>query len=340
MLTFSDDVSVSEVHEIYFDGGSVAEKRGGLVKKRILRTGQWDVTPTPSGTIRRPLRIVRDGASSREGNVISLNELKRNFDQRVIPNVQIPLSDDSNDHKNLTRLNTGFVRELFVEDEGDVAYLTALMEFTEDEVADKVLSGTFADCSSGIPFDVVRKGQKYNAALEHVCITNQPFIDGLGGYIAASETALEEGVEVVHHVLNEEPAAPVVEEKKDEPVEPPKPVLTWLAARDSAAWLLKEHGYNDSFQVFDYDGANVFVKHIFTGEQWQVPLDIGGTQEAPSVGIPREVNDWVQIQGVQAKPAPQPVSGQAPYSSDPELAAAQRLREARLSLPTHRAGGA
>ena len=48
--------------------------------------------------------------------VIAMSELVSNFEAGAIQNPQIPLSDDDNDHKNLTRLNTGFVRGLWIED--------------------------------------------------------------------------------------------------------------------------------------------------------------------------------------------------------------------------------
>ena len=46
-------------------------------------------------------------------------ELVENFKANAIPNVQIPLSDDDDDHKNIAAVNTGFVRDLWIEDDED-----------------------------------------------------------------------------------------------------------------------------------------------------------------------------------------------------------------------------
>jgi len=119
---FSDRAK-AEMHEVYFADDDKAIQRGTLVRKKVLRTGEWPVIPTPTGLLEKPLRIVRDGESSSKDGVISLSELKRNFDAKVIPSVQVPLSDDDDDHKNLTRLNQGFVRELELVDEDGVSYL-------------------------------------------------------------------------------------------------------------------------------------------------------------------------------------------------------------------------
>lgn len=200
MLTFSDPnwqlVDSRTIAEIYFSN-SAQKSDSGFVIKEILRTGEWPVIPTRGGVMNKPLKIVRNGVSDREKGVISLEELKKNFDAGAIPNVQIPLSDvENNDHKNTTRLNTGFVREVWIEDEGDISKLVAKMEFTEPDVKEKALRGTYADVSCGIPWSVMSRGRKYGACLEHVCITNRPFIDGLGPFIALSDK--RDGAEVLH----------------------------------------------------------------------------------------------------------------------------------------------
>jgi len=168
--------------EVHLADADVREDSGFIVKE-ILRAGEWPVIPTKGAIVNKPLKIALDGASSKDDGLISLSELVANFRAKAIPNVQIPLSDDEDDHKNTTRVNTGFVRDLWLD--GD--RLVAKMEFTEPEIKDKVLRGTYADVSCGIPWSVVSQGKRYGAALEHVCITNRPFIDGLGPFLAASE---------------------------------------------------------------------------------------------------------------------------------------------------------
>ena len=196
---FASEKSLAEIH---LSGDDYKEEEGFIVKE-ILRTGEWNVIPTKSGLVKKPLRVIKDGMSNAKEGVISLSEIVDNFKKGAVPNVQIPLSDDSDDHKNITRLNTGYVRDVWIseDDEGN-AKLVAKMEFTEPEVKEKVLRGTYSDVSCGIPWSIVSRGQKYGASLEHVAITNRPFIDGLGPFLAASDN-VEEEVEVTHFSMAE-----------------------------------------------------------------------------------------------------------------------------------------
>jgi hypothetical protein len=173
--------------------GAPARSSGRYVRKAILRTGTWPVTPTTTGTMDRPLRIVRDGKSDASTGTIALAEVVENFKAGAVQNVQIPLTDDEQDHKNLTRLNTGFVRDLWIVDEAGGSTLIAAMEFTDPDVRAKVLNGTYADVSCGIPWRLTSRGRNFGSTLEHVALTNRPFIDGLGPFLAASIAAPDAG---------------------------------------------------------------------------------------------------------------------------------------------------
>jgi hypothetical protein len=177
--------------------GAEQREENGYVLKEILRTGEWPVIPTAAGLIRMPLRIVRDGRSDFTRGLIAMSELVENFNNGAIPNVQIPLADRARDDHirdgNLARVNTGFVREVWIEDQDDgISKLVAKMEFTEPDVKERALRGTFADVSPGIPWRVFSRGRRYGACLEHVCITNSPFQDGLGPFLALSNTFSED----------------------------------------------------------------------------------------------------------------------------------------------------
>lgn len=204
---FASEKSLAEIHL----SGDDYQEQDGFVVKEILRTGEWGVIPTKSGLVDKPLRVVKDGISDSKEGIISLSEIVENFNLGAIPNVQIPLSDDSDDHKNITRLNTGYVRDIWIsEDENGEAKLVAKMEFTEPDVKEKVLRGTYSDVSCGIPWSIVSRGKKYGASLEHVAITNRPFIDGLGPFLAASDN-VEEEVEVTHFSMETAVADAVAE---------------------------------------------------------------------------------------------------------------------------------
>ena len=183
--------------EIHFATGAVEESEGFVVKE-ILRTGEWPVIPTAGGMVKKPLKVIRDGTSSKEDGVIAISELMSNFKAGIPQRVQVPLSDEDNDHKNTTRLNTGFVRDLWILDETDTSKLVAKIQFTEPDVRDKVLRGTYDDVSCGIPWNMKVRGQQFGACLEHVCITNRPFIDGLGPFLAMSDGDQHVKVEIAH----------------------------------------------------------------------------------------------------------------------------------------------
>ena len=208
--TFASEKSLAQVHL----SGDDYKEDDGFVVKDILRTGEWGVIPTKGGLVNKPLTVIKEGKSDVKAGIISLSEIVENFKLGAVPNVQIPLSDDSDDHKNITRLNTGYVRDIWIsEDEEGNAKLVAKMDFTEPEVKERVLRGTYSDVSCGIPWSIVSRGKKYGASLEHVAITNRPFIDGLGPFLAASDDSAEE-VEVTHFSLEAAGAvmnAPVIE---------------------------------------------------------------------------------------------------------------------------------
>lgn len=189
-----DDMDFSEVGssnlvELFFSGEEGQEvelaEDTGLITKAIMRTGEWKKTPSSKGVIKKPLKVVRDGVSSMKDRIISLQEIVDNFEAGAYPNVPIPLTDEENkDHKNLLRLNTGWVKKLWIKDEeGKPSKLMAGLHFTEPDARGKVQRGTYPDVSSGIFFNVERPtGEKFNSALNHVVITHKPFMDGLGGF--------------------------------------------------------------------------------------------------------------------------------------------------------------
>lgn len=178
----------SHLVEIFFagdDDDDLEVDETGLVKKAILRTGEWKKTPSSKGVIRKPLKVIRDGVSSAKDRIISLQEIKDNFEAGAYTNVPIPLTDEEKkDHKNLLRLNTGWVKKLWIEDlPNGMSKLMAGMQFTEPDAREKVKRGTYPDVSSGIFFGIERPdGKRFNSALNHVVITHKPFMDGLGGF--------------------------------------------------------------------------------------------------------------------------------------------------------------
>lgn len=173
------------------------EEQRGLIWKEILREGEFKFTPTAAGMESAPFRVVREGQSSQARRTISMADVLQSFDCKAYEHVQVPLTDEQGkDHKDIARINTGFVDELEIRDGDDgKARLVAGIRFTEPDIKGRVERGTIANCSSGIWFDRVRPGDgaRFPAALRHVVLTNTPFVSGLKPFgVAMSE---EDGVE-------------------------------------------------------------------------------------------------------------------------------------------------
>ena len=163
--------------EFFYEGGASLMLEDG-VWKPILRTGRWKVRPGVGGQpLRKPLIVTLDGPV-KKGQVV-LGELLRAFKEGAKQHVTLPLS-----HENRTEDNTGFIDDLKIEDdperEGEHVLL-GLHRFTDDDTRKKTQDGTIANRSAGIKFGFVRKsdGMTFPMVLDHVCLTNSPWLDGL-----------------------------------------------------------------------------------------------------------------------------------------------------------------
>lgn len=191
------------------DGQVDSSGRDGLVYRNILRTGRWAVSPKnnlPWNDEKDGLVVTRD----------RLDMLKANFDAGAIEYVMVP--DTHNPDQSL--VNKGFIRQLDVTEDPDRPgehVLRAGFDFTSDEAKKAVLEGSVAGVSCGIKFDYTRRqdGKTFPAVLHHVALTNQPWIDGLGGWdvLAAAE------YEVDHVVLAGTEEKPDMTETTNEKVE-------------------------------------------------------------------------------------------------------------------------
>ncbi len=344
-LTFSNEsaVAYAEVHL----AGTAQEEVDGYVQKEILRTGEWPVIPTRGGIVRQGLKIVRNGKSDREAGVISLEELVENF-KKVGQRVQIPLTDTDDDHKNALRVNTGFVTDIWIEDraEGD-ARLVAKMQFTEADVKDKVLRGTYADVSCGIPWEFSTRGERYGAVLEHVAITNRPFIDDLGPFLALSDKDGKVEREIVHFNVADDPAAvPPPAPAPPEPVEPPQRVVVDPFGGLSIKQVMEQAGsvlpepMRETFKVIDVKANGIVVQNDDAKMSWRIPFKV----EEGKLVSSNEGWSFLEYNGeatallepAAPAPPPPPVEPARPESSgdpvDGELEAARQLRNARLGV--------
>ena len=130
----------------------------------------------------------------------------------------------------------------------------------------------------------------------------------------------------MHHVLQIE--------------EPPKIELSHKDTVDLLHGEIAAFGLDKSYIVADVKQDVATIRHDVSDVMWQANFTLTGTQEEPKVVLSR-IPEWEKIEGTKSVSRAQVTLSDRPRSSDDELIAAQRQREARLSLPTsNRAGGA
>lgn len=177
--------------EMYFSNGETVEApqvdADGYVWKTILRPGTWKMSPGPGQRPQaKPITVVKSGASDPKNLIISMEELKTNFEAGAVEHVTIPTSHEDKVHE-----NTGFVKALRFNVDGEGRdVLQAAHHFTEPDIKEKALRGTIANTSAGILFDYVNKetGKKNSAVLGHVALTNHPWLNGMNPFgVLASE---------------------------------------------------------------------------------------------------------------------------------------------------------
>jgi hypothetical protein len=313
-----------------------ASEEDGLIWKDILRTGEWDKTPTKNGVIEKKLQIIRDGESDPINGVISLAELETNFNEGAVPYVTVPLSDDDEDHKNIARVNTGYVRKLKIVDRDGMSFLQAGIDFTEPDVKEKVLRKTIPDVSAGIPFGVTRRSDKkfFRTVLDHVCLTRRPFIDKLMPFGIAAADSQELPVETWEQEANSSspvptPPVPVGEGS------PPSSSENALSFRQQQGAirnaLTNQLRLGPDYIIEDIVGAQAVISHRTSQARWEVPFRITGEEANPVMVA--SVDKWKLIE--EPKSEPEPIAA----SQKSELEKARELRELRLSQPTSQTGG-
>lgn len=170
--------------ELFLGADTITKAAGtekdGLMWYPIIREGQWAVRPSTSGKKRRlPLRVVA-GTSSDQRREIGLQDLLAAHEAQAVQHVTVPLS-----HANTLPENQGFVDKMRIVDgkvkDKPVKVLLGGYRITEPETRGKMDRGTYANRSAGILYDYVNTetGATYPAVIEHVALTNKPWITGM-----------------------------------------------------------------------------------------------------------------------------------------------------------------
>ena len=166
------------IAELYFtdNKGNVADS-DGLVWKTFMREGTWKFSPENGKAAPKPLTIVKSGKSDPQKLIISMADIKKNFEIGAIQHVTVPLS-----HEDKVNENTGFVKKIrFGKDEKGRTTLEAAIDFTEPDIKEKIDRGTIPNVSGGVHFNYFDKesGKKFTSVLGHLALTPKPWIRGM-----------------------------------------------------------------------------------------------------------------------------------------------------------------
>ena len=181
-ITCEGEVDLSEEREMLlaelFFGPDEAVEEDGLLYKTIFREGTWKYSPGPGQKpIEKPLTVVKEGTSSKDDLIISMTEIKENFEKGAKDTVTVPL-----DHQNKPNENTGYIKKLkFDVDKEGRNVLKGGFDFTEPDVKQKAKNGSIPGTSGGVVFDYIHKerGDKFGAVLDHVALTPNPWLNGM-----------------------------------------------------------------------------------------------------------------------------------------------------------------
>ena len=188
---------------------AMEKDQNGLIWAPIIRSGTLAMRPdpkSPTGKKADPLVFVK-GHSTDPSKEIGLLDLYDSFNEGAVEHVTIPQT-----HANTTLENTGKIVKLKVADStvrpGEKVLLAG-HKFTEPDVEGKVMRGSVISRSCGILHGYVNQetGKRYPHVIEHVALTNKPWVTGMEPYGA---DAFSRDRDVVPMMLSEETVLPTV----------------------------------------------------------------------------------------------------------------------------------
>jgi len=185
-LNMSEDNKEFLAELFFTDSKENIADSDGLIWKTFLREGTWAYSPGNGTKVSKPLTITKSGNSDPKKLVISMSDIKKNFEVNAIQHVTVPLN-----HDDKVAENTGFVKKLrYGKDEKGRSTLEAAIDFTEPEIKEKIGRGTIPNVSGGIHFNYIDKesGKKFNSVLGHLALTSKPWLAGMAPFgVKASE---------------------------------------------------------------------------------------------------------------------------------------------------------
>lgn len=162
------------------------QESDGLMWYPIIREGQWALRPGgQTGKRKTPLKVVA-GTSTNQRKYLGLQDLVDAFNDEAIQHVTVPSS-----HSNTVLENQGYITGMKIVDgtvkdqktkkPKKVKVLMGGYDITEPETKGKMERRSIANRSAGILYDYTNTetGKTYPAVIEHVALTNKPWITGM-----------------------------------------------------------------------------------------------------------------------------------------------------------------
>jgi hypothetical protein len=201
----------------------LAKGEDGLIWAPILRSGTLACRPdptAPNGRKNEPLVFV--GGHAGGPSEIGLQDIVDAFNDNAVQHVTIPKT-----HKNDEFENTGFIKQMKIVDStvrpGEKVVLAG-HEFLDADAEARVERGLIANRSCGIlhGYQNTETGKTYPHVVEHVALTNKPWVTGMAPY---GSNQFTDGREVVSLMLSDDRSvAPPFEDP--DPTAPPKIVFS------------------------------------------------------------------------------------------------------------------
>lgn len=185
-----------DANSVVLKSDEKSTEENGLIWKTIAVEGDYKMASVNNQKIPKPMKFVSSGESKPEDNVYSLEDIKNSFDEKAFKHVSVPL-----DHRNKVHENTGWVKSIVkTTDSKGRAVLKAALDIKDKAIKEKILNGTIADVSMGLrPNHIHNKtGKQYKAAINHICLTNVPFLSDLEDFEFASFSD-DENIEVIEN---------------------------------------------------------------------------------------------------------------------------------------------
>lgn len=194
---------------------------GTLFRKHILTKGEL-IHPVTGSRIKIDDNFVRT--------------LKKNFDNKVCPIVQVPLANDNNAHVEDPDRNVGEVVDIEVSNDKVYAVIDARRN------VERFKDRTYIGASAMLSLDYVdtSTGKKAGPTLCHVAVTNRPYITNLDEYEEIIKASADNSDEAV--LLTEPATEEIVDTNSGSTEEPELKEHKTMTKEELIAALKDEHG--------------------------------------------------------------------------------------------------